>query len=103
MNPPHPDTRPEKRLALTLPAVAAEGPKKWPGVDETVVGKYARELGREAREPYINTDQGDLLLFLFALAGTVGGFVMGYYWHKVFVAAKEVRKGEGLASSDRRA
>lgn len=68
---------------------AEESKPKWPGVDEVVVEKYARELGREARDPYINTDQGDLLLFLFALAGFGGGFVMGYFWHKVFVADKK--------------
>jgi len=67
---------------------------KWPGVDETVVGKYAKELGREPRDPFINTDQGDLLLFLFALAGGIGGFSMGYYWHKVFVAGKKDRNPE---------
>ena len=54
--------------------------EKWPGVDESVVEKYAKEHGREAREPLINTDQGDLLLFVFILAGTVGGFAAGYYW-----------------------
>ncbi|OGR32108.1 MAG: hypothetical protein A2091_06455 [Desulfuromonadales bacterium GWD2_61_12] len=78
-------------LSLFTAAVATgqeEEKPKWPGVDETVVGKYAEELGRPARDPYINTDQGDLLLFLFALAGAAGGFVMGYYWHKVFVAGK---------------
>jgi ABC-type cobalt transport system substrate-binding protein len=53
---------------------------KWPGVDESVVEKYAKEYGRAASEPFINTDQGDLLLFLFLLAGTVGGFAAGYYW-----------------------
>lgn len=75
-------------LAAPTPAAEKEG-GKWPGVDETVVEKYAKDLGREARDPYINTDQGDLLLFLFALAGCVGGFIMGYYWHKVFVAGKK--------------
>lgn len=78
-------------LGLTLlapPTLAAEEKPKWPGVDEVVVEKFARELGREAREPYINTDQGDLLLFLFALAGAAGGFVMGFYWHKLFVAGR---------------
>lgn len=74
--------------ALLAPAAWAEERPKWPGVDEVVVEKYARELGREAREPYLNTDQGDLLLFLFALAGAAGGFVIGYYWHKLFVAGK---------------
>jgi len=53
---------------------------KWGGVDESVVEKYAKEHGREAREPLINTDQGDLLLFVFLLAGAVGGFAAGYYW-----------------------
>lgn len=54
--------------------------EKWPGVDESVIEKYAKEHGREASEPLINTDQGDLLLFVFLLAGTVGGFTAGYYW-----------------------
>lgn len=79
-------------LMLAAPAIANEKPAKWPGVDEAVVEKFARELGREAREPYINTDQGDLLLFVFALAGAVGGFVMGYCWHKVFVVGKKNQK-----------
>jgi cobalt/nickel transport system permease protein/cobalt/nickel transport protein len=79
-------------VCCSFPALAEEQKPKWPGVDETVVEKYAKELGREARDPYINTDQGDLLLFLFALAGAVGGFVMGYYWHKVFVAGKSERE-----------
>jgi len=78
-------------LLLAAPLAAEETKPKWPGVDEAVVEKYAKELGREARDPYINTDQGDLLLFLFALAGTVGGFIIGYYWHKVFVVGKKER------------
>jgi ABC-type cobalt transport system substrate-binding protein len=73
---------------LATVALAEERQPKWPGVDEVVVEKYARELGREACAPYINTDQGDLLLFLFALSGSVGGFIMGYCWHKVFVAGR---------------
>ena len=64
------------------PVVASE---KWPGVDESVVEKYAKEHGREAREPLINTDQGDLLLFAFLLAGTIGGFAAGYYWRVLMV------------------
>ncbi|MFN3395569.1 MAG: cobalt ABC transporter permease [Thermodesulfovibrionales bacterium] len=66
-------------FCLTAPAYA-EGGSKWAGVDESVVEKFAKEHGREAREPLINTDQGDLLLFVFLIAGTVGGFVAGYYW-----------------------
>ncbi|MEW6713597.1 MAG: cobalt transporter [Nitrospirota bacterium] len=62
---------------LPTSALAAD---KWGGVDESVVEKYAEEHGRTAREPFINTDQGDLLLFVFLLAGAVGGFAGGYYW-----------------------
>ena len=62
---------------LPLFAVAQE---KWSGVDDTVVGKYAKEHGREKRVSYINTDQGDLLLFVFLLAGVLGGFTAGYSW-----------------------
>ena len=56
---------------------------KWQGVDESVIEKVAKEHGREAREPLINTDQGDLLLFVFLLAGTIGGFTAGYYWKEL--------------------
>jgi hypothetical protein len=60
--------------------VFAEESAKWSGVDETVVEKFASAHNRVAKEPFINTDQGDLLLFVFLLAGTLGGFVGGYYW-----------------------
>ncbi|MBF0329532.1 MAG: cobalt transporter [Nitrospirae bacterium] len=53
---------------------------KWKGVDESVIEKIAKEHGREAREPLVNKDQGDLLLFAFLTAGAVGGFGAGYYW-----------------------
>ncbi|MBI5656062.1 MAG: cobalt ABC transporter permease [Geobacter sp.] len=59
------------------------GPRPWTGVDEAVVEKIAGEHGREAKPPLINTDQGDLLLFVFLLAGVVGGFVAGYSWRRL--------------------
>ena len=57
---------------------------KWIGVDEAVVEKFAKEANRPPQEPWINTDQGDLLLFVFLLAGAVGGFVGGYYFRDLF-------------------
>ena len=60
------------------PAITAG--EKWPGVDESVIQKVAKEHNREARSSLINTDKGDLLLFVFLLAGAVGGFIGGYYW-----------------------
>jgi len=68
----------------------AEGP--WGGVDVTVIEHYATEAGREAREPFINTDQGDMLLFVFALGGAIGGFVGGYYWRRLIAEKAERRK-----------
>ena len=62
----------------------------WEGLDETVVEKYAEEHGREARDPLINTDQGDLLLFVFMLAGSIGGFIVGYYFRIIMVEKKDI-------------
>jgi ABC-type cobalt transport system substrate-binding protein len=64
-------------------AFSSEG--KWPGVDDSVIGKYAKEHGREPKQPLIDTDQGDLLLFAFFFAGTAGGFVGGYYWRTLMM------------------
>jgi len=75
--------------ALYLPAT--EAPATWTGVDETVIEKYAEEAGRSGREPLINTDQGDLLLFVFLLAGALGGFVAGYAYRSLVHSAKRVQ------------
>lgn len=66
---------------------------KWEGVDESVVERVAKEHGREASKPFINTDQGDLLLFVFLLAGAAGGFAAGYYW-RVLTERKSGRVGD---------
>ena len=67
--------------------------EKWPGVDEAVVNKIAREHGRAERSSLFPAAEGDLQLFLFLLAGTVGGFVAGYYW-RVLLEGKQKRDGE---------
>ena len=72
-------------LSFSLHPLAFSSEGKWPGVDESVIGKYAKEHGREPRQPLINTDQGDLLLFVFFLAGVAGGFVAGYYWRTLMI------------------
>jgi len=77
-------------LLLPAPArlLASESGAKWQGVDESVVEKVAHEHGREAHTPLINTDQGDLLLFVFLMAGAVGGFAAGYYWRNLMEQGK---------------
>lgn len=68
-------------LCTTAPCPAES---TWEGVDKTVVEKIAAEAGHPAREPYLNTDRGDLLLFLFLVAGAAGGFVAGYTFRELF-------------------
>jgi hypothetical protein len=81
---------PAMLLVLALPACFAAGPlpataaSEWAGVDEKVVEKFAHEAGRPPREPLINTDRGDLLLFVFLVAGAAGGFVAGYCYRAMF-------------------
>lgn len=70
-------------LLLILPASYTSASGEWGGVDESVVEKYAEEHGRPARAPIVNTDQGDLLLFVFLLGGAVGGFAAGYCWRRL--------------------
>ena len=72
-------------MMLAAGAASVAQAEKWRGVDETVVEKFAKEQGREAHEPVINTDRGDLPLFLFLAAGAVGGFAAGYYWRSLLM------------------
>lgn len=78
-------------LSLCLPASALPA-DKWTGVDEAVVEKIAKEHGREARKPLIDPGEGDLLLFVFLVAGVAGGFAAGYSWRML---VSEKRKEEG--------
>ena len=64
--------------------------EKWPGIDEAVVNKIAREHGREEKPSLFPAAEGDLQLFMFLLSGTVGGFVAGYYW-RVLLEGKNKR------------
>jgi ABC-type cobalt transport system substrate-binding protein len=62
----------------------------WQGLDD-VVEKVATAAGHPPREPYINTDQGDLLLFMFLLAGAIGGFIIGYTFRVLFPPRKKTK------------
>jgi hypothetical protein len=63
--------------------------EKWTGIDVSIVGKYAEKYGYPPRDPYINTDQGDLLLFVFTFFGLIGGIIIGYNFRKLFVEGKD--------------
>lgn len=80
-------------LALSL-APSASGQVRWVGVDESVVEKIAKEHGREAQDSLINTDKGDLLLFVFLAAGSIAGFAAGYYW-RILLEGRQKTRSEG--------
>jgi hypothetical protein len=69
--------------------VSLSAPGEWPGVDESVVERVAAEAGRHARRPFIDTDRGDLLLFVFLTAGIIGGFAIGYYYRVLFAEQRK--------------
>lgn len=71
-------------LAAGLTLVVVRVTPEWEGVDDTVVGKYAKAAGRPAQKAYIDTDRGDLFLFFFLVAGAAGGFVGGYCFRDLF-------------------
>ncbi len=66
--------------------------QKWTGIDVSIVGKYAKKYGHPPRKPYINTDQGDLLLFVFTVAGLIGGIIIGYNIRKLFMEGENTNK-----------
>lgn len=75
-------------MTVLMITFVAATERTWSGVDETVVEKYAEAYGRTAKDPLVDTDQGDLLLFVFLLAGVVGGFIAGYSWKELISGAK---------------
>jgi ABC-type cobalt transport system substrate-binding protein len=77
-------------LGIAASAMFFKPGAKWSGVDESVVEKFAEQAGRTPWEPFINTDQGDLLLFVFLVAGAIGGFIAGYYYRTLFPPRTEV-------------
>jgi len=76
------------RAAHLLAAVSRiAAPERWPGVDETVVERVAIAAGRTPwTVPF--APEGDALLFAFLVAGLVGGFVLGYGYHALFVVPR---------------
>jgi len=79
-------------LAVSFDEGVIHAAEQWQGVDETVVGKFAREHGHAAKKALIDTGEGDLQLFVFLMAGVVGGFAAGYCWRALLDGKK--RKDE---------
>jgi len=65
-------------------AEEASQEEKWKGFDEAVLERLAKEHGREPKESFISLE-GDLELFMFSLLSGISGFVVGYYFRRLFV------------------
>ncbi len=76
-------------VLIMWPASGLQAAEQWQGLDEAVVRKIAREHGRTAKKPLIDTGEGDLQLFAFLLAGVVGGFAAGYCWRSLLEGRKK--------------
>ena len=50
----------------------------WVGIDKGIMERVAAEQGRAARSPFINTDVGDLLLYVFFFGALLAGGAMGW-------------------------
>lgn len=85
-------------FALLVVMAIVLGKADFQGADVTVTtlaDRFARKVGAGSRDPYFNTDKGDLLLFLFALSGLVSGFFLGYQWRNLFPTKRSVLNNDG--------
>ncbi len=57
----------------------------WSDATDVLSGQTASQAGRQAREPFINTEQGNMLVFFFCLGGVISGFIIGYNCRKLLV------------------
>jgi len=87
-------------IQLFLLSGALFAAEQWQGVDEAVVQKIAREHGREATKPFIDTSGGDLQLFAFLAAGAIGGFAAGYCWRALLEGKRKGNGGDRNISPD---
>jgi hypothetical protein len=93
-------------FALVASAVCAwlwllprrEAAAAWPGVDDAVIGEFARAAGRGEAGFSLDWVQGDLLLFAFLSAGLLAGGVLGYVARMLFVEPRGTALAEDLQS-----
>lgn len=77
--------------AVWAVAVSAGG---WVGLDAGVMGRTAAEQGRPPWQPFINTDVGDLLLYVFFSGAFLAGGAIGWIVRGLRIAAAARGAGE---------
>lgn len=73
------------------------------GIDESIMEKRAEEAGRTPHPPLINTDQGDILLFVFTVGGLGAGIFIGYLGRLLLVEGRVERNGRAGTPHERSA
>ena len=61
----------------------------WNDATDVLADNAAASAGREAVDPLINTEQGNMLVFFFGLAGGAAGILIGYNWHRLLSQDKQ--------------
>jgi hypothetical protein len=68
----------------------AEKPKAYTGMDEKVNEAMAEKAGTKAHDPYINLEEkGDVWNTTLLAGGALAGFIIGRWWHLLFVRQKD--------------
>jgi len=82
----------EARAADPVP-VEAKGAKPggYTGMDEKVNEAMAEAAGAKAHDPYINLEEkGDVWNTILLAGGGLAGFIIGRWWHLLFVRQKDI-------------
>jgi len=67
-----------------------EKPKGYTGMDEKVNEAMAEKAGAKAHDPYINLEEkGDVWNTILLAGGALAGFIIGRWWHLLFVRQKD--------------
>ncbi len=68
----------------------------YAGMDEKVNEAIAEAAGAKPRDPYINLEEkGDVWNTMLLAGGGLAGFVIGRWWHLLFVRPKDATKSAG--------
>ncbi len=68
----------------------AANPGAYAGMDEKVNEAMAEKAGAKAHAPYINLEEkGDVWNTMLLAGGALAGFIIGRWWHLLFVQQKE--------------
>lgn len=68
----------------------AEKPKAYTGMDEKVNEAMAEKAGAKPHDPYINLEaMGDVWNTMLLAGGALAGFIVGRWWHLLFVRQKD--------------